>query len=188
MNTNESMRLSEAPAGSFEIRPPVPSDAQAVWRLVEKTPDLDSNSPYAYLLLCSHFGSTGLVARAGGELAGFVLGYARPDDASTAFVWQVAVAEAARGRGLARRLLDDWFARCVRRSGVRFLEATVTPSNQASRALFTSFARKRGASLREHVEFPRLLFPDDVQHQDEIALRIGPVLPSQAVRPPSTTH
>ncbi len=151
--------LNDHPEGGIEIRSPVAADARAVWQMVDGMSDLDSNSPYAYLLLCTHFASTSLVARAGEDLAGFVLGYARPDDASTAFVWQVAVAECARGRGLAHRLLDNWFARCARRSDVRFLEATVTPSNQASRALFTSFANKRGAPLPERVEFPQRCSP-----------------------------
>jgi L-2,4-diaminobutyric acid acetyltransferase len=179
MTIDESMMFL-APEGTFEIRPPLAADAQAIWQMVDGMPDLDLNSPYAYLLLCTHFASTGLVARAGKDLAGFVLGYARPDDPSTAFVWQVAVAESARGRGLARLLLDRWFARCARRSDVRFLEATVTPSNRASRALFASFADKRGAPMRERVEFPRVLFPETVSHEDEVALRIGPVPPCQA--------
>ncbi len=183
MDTVEAMHIPD-PLGDFEIRPPAPSDAEAIWRMVDGTPDLDSNSPYAYLLLCSHFASTGLVAHAGDGLAGFVLGYVRPDDVSTAFVWQVAVAETARGQGLARRLLDQWFARCVRGSQVRFMEATVTPSNRASRALFTSFAKQRRVPLEEHVGFPRLLFPESLDHQDEIILRIGPVIPSRTVCQP----
>lgn len=162
------------------LRPPIAADARAVWQLVEDLPDLDSNSPYAYLLLCTHFADTGLVACLGSQLVGFVLGYARPDDGSTAFVWQVGVSDSVRRRGVARRLLDGWFARCARRSDVRFLEATVTRSNRASRGLFSSFAARRCAPLREHVAFPRTLFPESISHEDEVALRIGPVPPSQA--------
>ena len=165
----------EAPTPPLSIRPPTVQDAADVWSLVRRTPVLDDNSPYAYLLLCSHFAATGLVARAGDDLLGFVLGYARPDDAQTAFVWQVAVAPEARGCGLAGQLLDRWFARCARRSDVRFLEATVTPSNAASRALFASFARRRGASVQEGVAFPQEAFPEAVAHEPELTLRIGPV-------------
>lgn len=166
--------------GEFEIRPPTARDAADIWQLVEDTPALDGNSPYAYLLLCTHFAQTGLVARAGEKLAGFVLGYARPDDGATAFVWQVGVAEEARGRGLGGQLLDAWFARCARRSDVRFLEATVTPSNEPSRRLFSSFAVRHGAPVRESVAFPASLFPGAVAHEDEVSMRVGPVLLSRA--------
>jgi L-2,4-diaminobutyric acid acetyltransferase len=165
----------EAPTRSPLIRPPTVQDAKDVWSLVREAASLDDNSPYAYLLLCSHFADTGLVACSGDDLLGFVLGYTRPDDASTAFVWQVAVAPQARGCGLAGQLLDRWFARCARRSDVRFLEATVTPSNTASRKLFASFARRRGAPVQENVAFPQEAFPEAIAHEAEVALRIGPV-------------
>lgn len=166
-----------------EIRRPSASDAAAVWDLVQATPSLDGNSPYAYLLLCSHFADTGLVAYRDDELAGFLLGYARPDVGSTAFVWQVAVAESARGQRLGSRLLDTWFARCARRSDLRHLEATVTPSNQPSRALFESFAERHGAPLREGVAFHSALFPEEVPHEDELLVRIGPISLSKAFAP-----
>ena len=168
----------------MNIVPPGAEDAAPIWKLVEETPSLDSNAPYAYLLLCTHFSGTGLVARRAGRVLGFVLGYERPDDRATAFVWQVGVAEQARGRGLGRRLLDTWFARCARRSGVRFLEATVTASNQASRALFSSFALRLGAPCRECVAFPKAWFPEGAPHDDEIGIRIGPVPLAQAITLP----
>lgn len=169
------MTSSAAPMHTLEFRKPTPDDAAAIWSLVDRTPALDDNSPYAYMLLCSHFAQTGLVAYRGGELAGFVLGYVRQDDRSTAFVWQVAVAEHARGRGLGARLLDTWFAQCARSSDLRWVEATVTPSNAASRSLFESFANRHGAPVQECVAYARGLFPAPVDHEDEIGLRIGPV-------------
>jgi L-2,4-diaminobutyric acid acetyltransferase len=171
------------PTESLELRSPAAGDAASVWRLVEKTPALDTNSPYAYLLLCSHFADTGVVGTVGSRLAGFVLGYirpdTRPDEGASAFVWQVAVAENARGCGVGGRLFDAWFARCLQRSSPRFLEATVTPSNAASRALFASFAKRHGAPLHERIAFPRTSFPADVRHEDEIGIRIGPVPPAR---------
>jgi L-2,4-diaminobutyric acid acetyltransferase len=169
------MTSTAEPISFTEIRKPSPDDAAAIWNLVDCTPVLDDNSPYAYMLLCSHFAETGLVAYRGEELLGFVLGYARPDDHSTAFVWQVAVAEAARGQGLGTRLLDGWFARCARRSDLRWVEATVTPSNTASRSLFESFASRHGAPVQEFVAYESDKFPAQTEHEDEICLRIGPV-------------
>lgn len=168
----------------IHIAIPGAEDAADIWKLVQRTPTLDANSPYAYLLLCTHFAETGLVARMGRELLGFVLGYVRPDQGGTAFVWQVGIAQEARGRGLGRQLLEGWFARCARRRDVRFLEATVTPSNDASRALFASFALRQGAPLQERIAFPGAVFPDEAPHEDEVALRIGPVPLARAVTLP----
>lgn len=176
MNINESMH-SEASQGTFQLRSPVATDARAIWQMVDPMPDLDSNSPYAYLLLCSHFSATSLVARRDSELAGFVLGYIRPDEPSTAFVWQVAVAESQRGCGLGRTLIERWFSNCAKAFDVRFLEATVTPSNDASKALFSAFAATQNAPLQQSVAFPRALFPENHPHEDEVSLRIGPFGP-----------
>lgn len=166
---------SPAPTSSLVTRPPEGEDAAAIWRLVRDGGVLDANSPYAYLLLCTHFAATGRVAFLGPEVVGFVLGYRRPDDPNTAFVWQVGVAKPLHRRGLAGRLLDDWLAHCARSAPVHFVEATVTPSNRASRALFEAFANRHELCLRETVAYPRSLFPEETPHDEEIALRIGPL-------------
>jgi L-2,4-diaminobutyric acid acetyltransferase len=179
MNRDESIKSPTRE--SIQIHAPAPEDAAAIWELVQGTPALDGNSPYAYLLLCTHFANTGVVARIGRQLVGFVLGYSRPDKGGTAFVWQVAVAEKARGRGLGAHLLDAWFARCACGSNAQFLEATVTPSNKPSRALFASFAKRHGVRIHERVAFPQDLFPDAAPHEEEIAIRIGPVPLARAI-------
>jgi L-2,4-diaminobutyric acid acetyltransferase len=187
----ESIELSTG----LLIREPRESDAADVWRLVQDCKQLDSNSPYAYLLMCTDFSQTGLVvrkcngARDGeraesgreGELVAFVLGYRRPTHPETLFVWQIGVAEAQRGKGMASRLLELLFDRCVDRgpgsASVEFLEATVTPSNMASRLLFTHFARDRSAHVHERVAFASSSFPKQGEspHEDEVRLRIGPL-------------
>ena len=62
--------------------------------------------------------------------------------------------------------------------GVRYLEATVTPSNVASQRTFRALARKLGMSCREATEFPADPFPDnageDDTHDDEVRFRVGP--------------
>lgn len=155
------------------IRSPRAPDASAIWNLVEKSGALDSNSPYAYLLLCTDFSDTGAVAEANGEIVGFVLGYRPPARPETYFVWQIALADAYRGHGIASALLDAVIDRMLP-LGVTFLEATVTPSNAASWALFRGFAGRAGAQCRELPAFSSELFPDR-GHEEEVRIRIGPL-------------
>ncbi len=147
-------------------------DGAAVWRLVEDLGSLDRNSPYAYLLLCRDFADTCVLAEDSGALLGFVVGYRLPADPETVFVWQVGVSQQARGRRLASAMLDGLLVSEGCR-GVRFLEATVTPSNAASRALFESLARRLDAALVESPGFPAEAFPQG-DHEPEPRLRIGP--------------
>ncbi len=132
---------------------------------------LDVNSPYAYLLLCSDFAETSLIAECAGEIVGFVGAYQPPTRHTAIFVWQILVAETGRGRGLGTRMLTALLDSVAPR-GVRFLEATVTQSNVASRSLFEGFARNHGVSFHEELAFSADLFPDD--HEPEIRLIIGP--------------
>jgi L-2,4-diaminobutyric acid acetyltransferase len=157
------------------VRPPRAEDAAGVSALVGASGSLDANSPYAYLLLCTDFAGSGAVAEADGEIVGFVLGYRPPERPEAVFVWQVAVREDQRGRGLARALLDDVLARTMP-DGVTHLEATVTPSNGASWALFRGFAKRVGAPCREVAAFSSHLFPDG-DHEEEVRIRIGPLNP-----------
>lgn len=148
-----------------------------MWRIARDSGELDLNSPYSYVMWCRDFSATSVVARdpsvrADGTPVGFVTGFRRPEAPDTYFVWQVAVDEAARGRGLGRRMLDDLGDRMVA-AGCRFLEATVTPDNVASERLFRSFALSRGAALERGELFGADHFPGD--HEPEMLFRIGPL-------------
>jgi L-2,4-diaminobutyric acid acetyltransferase len=159
----------------LEFRTPEISDAARMWRIVEDTPELDTNSPYAYLLLCSHFASTSLVAdeRGAGDLAGCVASYRLPDEPDVLFVWQVAVNRAWRRRGLGLRMLMRLLDQAGNR-GVRHVHATITPSNLASGRLFRSFAAAVGAPCATAEEYQPNLFPD-ARHEAEVAFRVGPI-------------
>jgi L-2,4-diaminobutyric acid acetyltransferase len=156
------------------LRRPSASDAARVTALVEKTDVLDVNSVYAYLLLCSDFAQTGAIAEEAGEVVGFVLGYRPPERPEAYFVWQVAVSEEQRGHGLAGRMIE-WIVAGLLADGVRFVEATVTPSNRASWSLFEGFARRAGAPCRNGPGFASDLFPD-AEHEEELRIRIGPIV------------
>jgi L-2,4-diaminobutyric acid acetyltransferase len=135
------------------VRSPRVADGTAIWRLASATPVLDANSAYAYVLWCRDFAATSIVAvstdgsseGADTDVAGFVVGYRRPAAPDVLFVWQVAIDERLRRRGIAARLVVELVDR-LRLAGVRRLEATVAPSNAPSIALFRAVADRLGAA------------------------------------------
>jgi L-2,4-diaminobutyric acid acetyltransferase len=107
------------------------------------------NSAYAYFLVCDHFRTTSVIAEnADGQVLGAVTAYVKPEDPDTLFVWQVAVHAYARGQGLGKRMLSKIAGRPAASRCSR-LETTISPSNTASRRLFTSWAESRGCSVEE---------------------------------------
>ena len=178
-DTNEDF-IAGGSRGPIERFPslsrPRASDGAEIWRLVGEGGTLERNSAYAYMLLGAHFGGTSVVARMDGTIVGFVWSYLLPERPDTVFVWQIGVAAGSRGRGLGAAMLREMLARpaCSR---VAFVEATVTPSNRASLALFRGFARKRNALFDLSAEFDNSTFPDS-GHETEMLVRIGPVVGS----------
>ena len=164
-------------AAGLDCRAPTLADAAAIHALVAQCKPLDVNSEYAYLLLCTHFAETCVVAQVESQLAGFVSSYKKPTDASVLFVWQVAVSSDARGQGLGSRMLNELMNRepCQK---VRWIETTISPSNEASWALFESFARRREASCVQQPLFQTEYFGGNA-HEEERLLRIGPIPPKQ---------
>lgn len=139
---------------------------------------LDLNSSYAYLLWCRDFAATSIVAEVGGEIAGFVTGYRRPERPDTLVVWQVAVHESQRGQGIAGSMLSELVDRLAGELGVGSvdrMETTITPDNDASIALFTSFATGRACQMEQIPLFHPADFPDG--HDTEVLFRIGPWCP-----------
>jgi L-2,4-diaminobutyric acid acetyltransferase len=166
------MRPDDQRSTDESIRTPTVDDAASLWRLA-RSAGLDLNAPYAYLLFCHDFAETSLVAEgSSGGVVAFVTGYRPPGRRDTIFVWQVAVRPAARGRGLGTALVDRLVTELVP-AGVKHLEASVTPTNEASRRLFEAVAARRGAELTKSTLFASDLFPGG-EHDEELLLRIGP--------------
>ncbi|WP_405611673.1 diaminobutyrate acetyltransferase [Streptomyces sp. NBC_00076] len=164
-----------AAQADLQIDRPSVADGAALWRMARDSKVLDLNSSYSYLLWCRDFAATSAVARdEHGEPVGFVTAYVRPDRPDTLLVWQVAVDESHRGRGLAAALLDGLVARTVTERGLTTVETTITPGNTASERLFTSFAERHGARLEREVLFETAVFPDG-PHDPEVLYRIGPL-------------
>lgn len=157
------------------LRRPSLEDGAAIHALIQSAPPLDVNSTYAYLLLCHHFRDTCVVAERAGRVVGFISGYIPPAQPDTFFVWQVAVHADARGSGLGNSMLRH-LLQSQRSAHIRYLDTTVSPSNQASRAMFARLARDLETVLSEQPLFEQALFGDGAGHEDEMLLRIGPFL------------
>ena len=138
-----------------------------MWRLARDSGSLDLNTSYAYLLFARDFAETCRIVEVGGETAGFVLGFRRPSDPKTIFVWQVAVDPDFRGRQLGLRMLRDLAA------DADYIEATITADNTASQRLFASLARSYDTALNRSGMFATEDFPDG--QKAEGLVRIGPM-------------
>lgn len=125
----------------ISLRHPTKEDGLKVYELVKSSPPLDLNSAYYYFIMCDDFSKSCLVAESNDEIIGFISGYIpqSPEKSQALFIWQVAVADKARGNGLASALLstlvNEW-----RTAGIIEVKTTISPSNAASQKLFSSYA------------------------------------------------
>lgn len=159
--------------GGFKFRRPTPGDGPDITALIADCPPLDRNSAYCNLLQCTHFADHCMIAEREGQIMGWVSGYRPPSEPDAFFVWQVAVAAAARGQRLAGQMITGLLNRPAA-CGVTHLITTVTADNRASRAMFDGLARAWSAELTEAP-----LFDSETHfagaHATEWQLRIGPV-------------
>jgi L-2,4-diaminobutyric acid acetyltransferase len=127
--------------------------------------------------MCEHFSSTCVVAekksQPESEVVAFMTAYIPPEKPDTLFVWQVAVDASLRGQGIAKRLLADVLNRPAMQS-IRFVEATVNPSNDASRNIFRSLAKQYQTDINEDLLFEASLLGDG-DHEQENLVRVGPI-------------
>ncbi|WP_222427546.1 diaminobutyrate acetyltransferase [Desulfobotulus alkaliphilus] len=157
----------------YTFRHPEAKDGGTLWQMVKETPALDLNSAYYYIYFGHAFSKTSLIAEKNGHPAGFITGLTPPGDPDCLFIWQVCVAASCRGEGLGLAMLSE----LSRRVNPLRVEATVTPSNKASIALFTALARHHNAPWRFEEEiFPASCF-GKASHEPEILFRIGPLVP-----------
>ena len=136
------------------LRAPTPEDGADVWELIRDSGPLDENSLYCNLVQCEYFADTCVIAELDGEIVGWVSGLIPPQEPDTLFVWQVAVSEKARGMGVARRMLEHLMARPACRDVTR-LKTTITADNEASWALFNSFAERLDANLERDAHYEK---------------------------------
>lgn len=150
---------------TVNYRQPSPSDGARIWEIASDTKVLDVNSSYSYVLWCHDFADTSVVAEIEGRPVGFVTGYRRPQDPSVLMVWQVAVDDSCRGRGVAGSMLHELMDRTAS-EGVTSMHTTISPDNVASQRLFESVAQARGLTFGRRELFPASVFPDAHQPED----------------------
>ncbi|GJM05393.1 MAG: L-2,4-diaminobutyric acid acetyltransferase [marine bacterium B5-7] len=171
MNTNKREQNNE-PLNQRVLREPNIADGVAVNRLISDCPPLDNNSTYCNLLQCTHFSKTSCLLELDGEVVGFISAYLLPDKPNTLFVWQVAIAKSARKQGFASKMLAKILQRPICKH-VRYLETTITKSNQASWGMFIKFAEKLNSHYSESEQFSQEIHFAG-EHDDEHLLSIGP--------------
>ncbi len=153
-------------------------DGAGIWQVVKDSGVLDLNSAYMYLLLAKDFGDTCVVAEHAGRITGFVTGYRPPKRPDSIFLWQVGVDASMRGQGLGKRLLAA-FLQSPGAQGATMLETTISPSNEASKALFGAIARELGVEMHVTEGFTESHFPTGGHEAEELYL-IGPYTAARA--------
>jgi L-2,4-diaminobutyric acid acetyltransferase len=156
------------------FRTPETGDGKYFWEIAKASKTLDVNSAYHYLIMCRHFGRTCLAAEKQGKVVGFVTAFIPPETPDTVFVWQVAVDEKQRGRGLGVHMLLNIFNN-AKAANVKNLNATITASNLASIKLFTSAARALNAPFEFEKEFFSARDFGQNVHEAETLFHIGPI-------------
>ncbi|MCG1029370.1 diaminobutyrate acetyltransferase [Virgibacillus halodenitrificans] len=166
------MTISTDIKTDFHFRKPTKDDGAAVWELIKDTGVLDLNSSYSYLMWCEIFSETSIVADREEGTVGFISGFIHPDHPKTLFIWQVAVNESERGKGLGTKMLFQLLQReaCEH---VAYIEATVSPSNTPSQQLFKGLAKKLDTNCEIGDYFSADDFPQE-GHEDELLFKIGP--------------
>ncbi|CAE7921245.1 ectA [Symbiodinium sp. KB8] len=153
---------------------PERGDGTGMWKIVTDG-TLDDNSPYCYMMMAHYFKDTCIVAKdkATGNMLGFIIGFRPPKDQESLFIWQMGTAEAARGKGVASRLLLELAAA---NSDISYIKATVTPTNEASMNTFKSLAAKLNCNLNVNRNLFRVTdFPVDSGHMAEDEVVVGPI-------------
>jgi L-2,4-diaminobutyric acid acetyltransferase len=157
----------------IKTRIPGIEDARHIHSLIKRCEPLDLNSCYAYMLVSTHFQKSSVVALHEERIIGFISAYFLPQKPDTLFVWQVAVDPQYRKKGLASIMLGDILNRPYS-TPIDYVETTISPSNDASLALFKKLAAASGAEIR-HELFAGIEDFGGEAHEEEILYRVGPL-------------
>jgi L-2,4-diaminobutyric acid acetyltransferase len=151
---------------------PTGQDGPAVTQLIQDSPPLDTNSAYCNLLQCTHFAKTCIVAKRDSTIVGWISAYIPPDEPNQIFIWQVAVHDSMRGKGLAKQMLNQLLAR-PNINHVQHLCTTITKDNIASWSLFKSIAKSLDIALNAEPHFDKEAHFNGA-HDTEWMVTLGP--------------
>lgn len=169
---NSQNAMLEVSSDTVQLGSPTVEDGAAMWELVNNS-TLDQNSAYKYVMMAEFFAETCVVAKENDDVVGFITAFIPPDRPDVVFVWQVGVDSSQRGKGIASKMLTELVSRKACEN-VRFVEATVTPSNKASQSLFRRLAKTYQTECIVSDFFPEEIFPGE-GHEAELSFRIGPI-------------
>ena len=172
LSVKEKSRVVVKEKENLAFRKPTEEDGKEVWQLIKDTGVLDLNSSYSYLLWSKFFDETSVVVETNDQIVGFISGFIQPKSPNSIFIWQVAVDASQRGKGLASRMLQTILHRDKCRN-IQRLEATVSPTNEASQALFRKLARDLKTDCNVSELFTENHFPEK-GHEEELLFGIGP--------------
>jgi L-2,4-diaminobutyric acid acetyltransferase len=107
------------------------------------------------------------------SIKGFISAYVHPKKDDTLFIWQVAVDSSLRKMGLAMRMVMVILGRDAA-GKIRYIETTVSPSNEPSARFFHSLASTLKTGIVKESFITESMFGDE-NHEEEILFRIGPL-------------
>jgi L-2,4-diaminobutyric acid acetyltransferase len=158
---------------SIDIRKPEIKDVNFIYDLVSQCIQLDLNSIYSYLLVCTHFSHTSAVVVLNNKIVGFLSAYFIPYKQDTLFIWQIAIDPLMRSNGYASMMIEHIMKR-ENLKNIKFIEATVTPSNKASISFFKKIADSYNTKYEIKLLFSQELFAS-ISHEEELLIHIGPI-------------
>jgi L-2,4-diaminobutyric acid acetyltransferase len=155
----------------IKITFPTKKNGSAVEKLIKRCPPLDLNSTYHYLIQSYYFNQTCSVAFDGEKIVAFVSGFIKPTNKNCLFIWQVAIDEDYRGKGLGIELIEFLLNQ---NKEVNTIETTITKNNIASRRMFQKIVEKYKTRMAEEILFNK---EEDFsnEHDSEMLITIGPI-------------
>ena len=144
-----------------------------LYELAKETKSLYVNSIYYYFWMSDYFKfSSGIcIYSKTNEIIGFSLGFLKPEQVSTLFIWQIGVNINFRNKGVAKGLLQFLFNSNI---SLNYIEATIGFMNTPSILLFESISKIYNANLKTETFLNMESFPLR-DHEAEILFRIGPI-------------
>lgn len=130
--------------------------------LTEGAPFVTSYAAYLYWMLGAYFPSTCLVAEEDGRICGYI-GALPSAEKEMVFIWQIAVAKAIRGRGVAKSLLCSVLQR-ARGMGFSKIEIAISEENTACIRLLQSAAAEIGYHIEEAGTYADEQFQETIYH------------------------